>query len=191
MVRRKKKPSFTREDKRKGKILNIKPANMSAGQLEAISTLSEYGISQGVRGFRQVSYKIAGMENAEETKTVLTRSKIPSCIADFLDEYQVEAMSMFHSLYEARLPSLTVDLKPRMGGGGNDGDNYDEDAIDAYDSAKRAFMGHYRRKEGKRALKELEWLITRPHKAVLNVDQRCNAGHYANKLKQVFGVEGE
>ena len=187
-TKRKKKPSFTREQKQKGKLLATKPANMAPGQLEAISTLSVFGISQGVTGFRQVSYKINGMENAEETKTVLTRSKIPECVANFLDEYQIEAMSEFHSLYEARLPSTTVNLTPRMSGGGNDGDNYDMDALDAYRSACEAFMSHYRRKEGKRALAELEWLMTRPHKAVLNVDQRCNAGHYADKLKQVFGI---
>ena len=106
------------------------------------------------------------------------------------DSYQIEAMSQFHSLYEARLPSVTVDLKPRMSGGGNDGDNYDMDALDAYTDACKAFMAHYSRKEGKRALKQLEWLLTRPHKAVLNVDQRYNAGHYADKLKLVFGIAG-
>ena len=62
---KRKKPSFTKVEKFKGKLLKTKPANMSPAQFKALSTVSVCGAYQGVTGFRSVSYKVAGMEHAE------------------------------------------------------------------------------------------------------------------------------
>ena len=185
-----KKPTFTREIKRKSKILGYKPSQLGKARIKSMSVLDEAGIRQGVNGFREVARKINGMENAEESAVPMYRAKIPKCISDILsDDYQVEAMFLYLVLYEKFLPSQTVSLEPRMGGGDVVVDPYDEMATKAYIGASMAFKSYYKRRISKReAIKELEWLLMRPHNAVLSVDQRINAGLYAVKLKEVFGV---
>ena len=192
-TKRKKKPSFTREQKRKSKLMGLKPSQLSPSQLKNLDSVTYHGLKHGVVGFRTISFKIPNME-AEQSETPIVKSKVPFCVARLFmyrkdGDYDIEALSKYQDLYFASLPSVTVSLEPRMGGGFSSGDNYNEKSSDAYADVSKAFMSYYKtRKEGVRARNRLEWLLTLPDNAVLSMDQKSDAEHYAPKLKQVFGI---
>ena len=188
----------------KARALGKKLKNLGPMQKQALDTsVNIHQLKQGGYDLALTRRKIKGYENAEDEAAVLRRAYIPKCIVKVLegsddDEYMIAALEQYKGLKESVFKLSSMSYEPRVDssnrpddcGGDDDQGIIDWEASKAYRRAKDAFVATYRRREGKRAVLELERLLYFTHNAELHVDHRINIYSYALRLMDVFGLGG-